>query len=137
MSRRLARTSAIQYTYAWSYGYRDDPYAFMDYFGKPVKENDKLLCYKLIANTIGNISTIDKIIADKLIKDFEDMPQIDISILRVGITELVLIHRELPAVVINEYVEIADEYSTTLAKRVINAILDGVKNDLESLKKPP
>ena len=136
MSRRLARAVAVQYTYAWSYGYREDPYSFMDYMKKPVKDEDKALCYKLISNTISNIAVIDKIIADKVVRKSQ-ITQIDMSILRVGIAELVLIHKEIPSVVINEYLEITNEYSSALSKGFINAILDSVKEDLESLKKPP
>lgn len=135
MSRRAAREIAVKYIYAWSYGYDEDLDAFIDYIEKPLKNKDKDFCRLLVNYTIRSIKTVDELMQSKMKQNFKNLPQIDKSILRVSITELVAINRNVPAVVINEYVEMTNKYSSESSKRAVNAILDNIKNDLVALEK--
>ncbi|AEA34398.1 transcription antitermination factor NusB [Hippea maritima] len=131
MSRRKARTVAVQYIYSKEFGNEDSPYAFMDFVGHPKKEDDKAFAKKLIDGTIQNLDIINNLIKKYASAGDDIMSLIDKSILRVGIYELLFLREAHPVVVINEYVNIAKELSKESSKSLVNAILDKVyKGDL-------
>ena len=67
--------------------------------------------------------------------DAERIAQIDMILLEMGVTEL-LYFETIPAkVTINEYIDIAKEYSTEQSGHFVNGILDSIRKDLESADK--
>ncbi|WP_025209399.1 transcription antitermination factor NusB [Hippea sp. KM1] len=126
MSRRKARTVAVQYIYSKEFGNEDGPFEFMDFVGQPKKEDDRLFAKGLIEGTLSNLDIINNLIKKYAAVGEDIMSLIDKSILRVGIYEL-LFHRQAhPVVVINEYVNIAKELSKDSSKALVNAILDRI-----------
>ena len=126
MSRRRARTAAVQYIYAKEFGGKEEPYSFIEFVGKPKKENDKAFSKKLIEGTLNNLPYIDTLIKNYAESGDDIMSIVDKSILRVGIYELLFLKETHPIVVINEYVNIAKEFSKETSRSLINAILDKV-----------
>lgn len=56
---------------------------------------------------------------------------IDIELLQMGVAELLYFETIPPKVTINEYIDIAKEYSTEQSGQFVNGILDGLRKDLE------
>lgn len=61
----------------------------------------------------------------------KNMPLVDRNLLRVAVAELTMLQAP-PAVVINEAVEIAREYSTKDSPKFVNAVLDQVRATLDT-----
>jgi len=126
MSRRQARVAAVQYIYAKEFGNIEEPYPFIEFAGKPKKEDDKAFSKKLIEGTLKNLLYIDSLIKKYADAGDDIMSLVDKAILRVGIYELLFLKEAHPVVVINEYVNIAKELSKESSKSLVNAILDKV-----------
>lgn len=76
------------------------------------------------------------LIEPKLINwEAERVAQIDLILLRLGLCELLYFPTIPTKVTINEYIEIAKQYSTPQSGHFVNAILDKVLKDLEKEKK--
>ncbi len=126
MSRRKARIAAVQYVYSNEFGNNDEPYSFIEFLGKPKKEEEKLFSKKLIDGTLSNLNYIDSLIKKYAETGDDIMSVVDKCILRVGVYELLFLKETHPIVVINEYVNIAKELSKESSKSLVNAILDKI-----------
>ncbi len=126
MSRRKARVAAVQYIYANEFGTKDEPNSFLDFVGKPTKEEERDFTKKLIDGTVKNLPYIDSLIKQHAKEGDDIMSLVDKCILRVGIYELLFVKDTPPIVVINEYVNIAKELSKESSKALVNAILDKI-----------
>lgn len=67
--------------------------------------------------------------------DAERIAHIDMILLEMGVAELLYFETIPPKVTINEYIDIAKEYSTEQSGQFVNGILDGIRKDLESSNK--
>ena len=88
----------------------------------------------LINQTLENMDSIDKIIADVAENwDISRMAALDRSILRLGTAEILF--SDVPEkVAINEAIEIAKRFSTDNSGRFVNGILDKVARMKSDLK---
>lgn len=76
------------------------------------------------------------LIEPKLINwEADRVAQIDLTLLRMGLCEMLYFPTIPTKVTINEYIEIAKQYSTPQSGHFVNAILDKVLKDLEKEKK--
>lgn len=126
MSRRKARVAAVQYLYANEFGTKEEPHSFIEFVGKPKKEDEKAFSKKLINGTLNNLLFIDSLIKKYAEAGDDIMSLVDKCILRVGIYELLFLKETPSVVVINEYVNIAKELSKESSKALVNAILDKI-----------
>jgi N utilization substance protein B len=63
--------------------------------------------------------------------DADRIAHLDMIIMKLGVCEL-LYFETIPAkVTINEYIDLAKEYSTTQSGQFVNGILDNIHKDLE------
>jgi transcription antitermination protein NusB len=62
--------------------------------------------------------------------DAERIAALDMILMKMGVAELLYFETIPPKVTINEYIELAKEYSTAQSGQFINGILDGVHKDL-------
>ncbi|MGC4057016.1 MAG: transcription antitermination factor NusB [Chitinophagaceae bacterium] len=77
-----------------------------------------------------------ELIRPKLINwEAERVAQIDLILLRLGICELLYFPTIPTKVTINEYIEIAKQYSTPQSGHFVNAVLDRLLKDFEQEKK--
>lgn len=67
--------------------------------------------------------------------DAERIAHIDMILLEMGVAELLYFETIPPKVTINEYIDIAKEYSTEQSGQFVNGILDSIRKDLESSDK--
>ncbi len=89
----------------------------------------------LVAQTLKNIKAIDEDLK-KIIKNWkpERLGIIDRTLLRLGAAEIKYFADIPPKVSINEYIEIAKDYSEDDAPGFINGILDKLARNSEKLK---
>lgn len=63
--------------------------------------------------------------------DAERIAHLDMIIMKLGVCELLFFETIPTKVTINEYIDLAKEYSTTQSGQFVNGILDSIHKDLE------
>jgi N utilization substance protein B len=90
----------------------------------------------LLATAIEKVDYCMELIEPKLINwESDRVAQIDLILLRLGLCELLYFETIPTKVTINEYIEIAKQYSTPQSGHFVNAVLDKILKDLEKDKK--
>ncbi|WP_070786809.1 transcription antitermination factor NusB [Flavobacterium crassostreae] len=98
--------------------------------------DDKAFVKDLFRKTILNESELGKEFADKTPNwDSDRIAEIDTIILKMAICEFLKFPSIPVKVTLNEYLELAKEYSTPKSSIFINGILDNLVKELESNKK--
>lgn len=88
---------------------------------------------ELLEQTINNKENHMELIATRLKNwDVKRLPSTDIYIIRMALSELLYFPSIPTKVTINEYIDIAKEYSTPKSKEFINGILDNLTKDLKA-----
>ena len=83
---------------------------------------------KITNGTIENLKIIDQKIEPFATRSLKSMDITDLSLLRLGVFELVYL--EVPyKVVLNEYIEIAKDYGAESSYKFINSILDKISQE--------
>lgn len=67
--------------------------------------------------------------------DAERIAQLDMILMRMGVCEFLYFETVPPKVTINEYIDIAKEYSTPQSGQFVNGILDGIHKELVAQNK--
>lgn len=90
----------------------------------------------LLSTAIEKADYCMELIEPKLINwEADRVAQIDLILLRLGVCELLYFPTIPTKVTINEYIEIAKQYSTPQSGHFVNAVLDKILKDLEKEKK--
>jgi N utilization substance protein B len=98
--------------------------------------DDKEFIADLMQKTIGNDAAFQKLIANKTQNwDAERIALTDIIIMKMALSELLFFASIPVKVSINEYLDLAKEYSTPKSNAFINGILDKILADLKSENK--
>ncbi len=88
---------------------------------------------ELLETTEEKTDQLDELIKPKLRNwDAERLALLDMILLHMGVCEFLYFETIPPKVTINEYIDIAKEYSTPQSGQFINGILDNVRKELES-----
>ncbi len=94
-------------------------------------DDDREFGRELLLRTFQNRDELSDIIAGKVKNwDFNRLSQVDKILLMMGLAEMLYFPSIPPTVSINEYVEIAKEFSTPKSNKFINGILDNAYKDL-------
>ena len=97
------------------------------------EEEDKALAKDLFRKTATNNGVYQKLIEEKLVNwDLDRVASTDMLLMKMAVSEFINIKSVPTKVTMNEYIEIAKEYSTPKSHGFINGILDKL---LEELKK--
>ncbi|GAA4327719.1 transcription antitermination factor NusB [Flaviaesturariibacter amylovorans] len=110
-------------------GYLTKPGSFrIDPFVSP----DKLQFAKsLLATVLEKGEQLDSYIHPKLKNwDAERIAALDMILMKMGVAELLFFETIPPKVTINEYIELAKEYSTGQSGQFVNGILDNIHKEL-------
>ena len=96
------------------------------------KKADKKYVREGFALCRDNIEDIDRII-DKYSRDWSvgRMPKVDLSLLRLAITEIMYMKELNVAIVANEVIELAKRYGSENSGRYINGVIGKVIEDLD------
>jgi N utilization substance protein B len=85
----------------------------------------------LIQTLIDKKEHLEEIIVPKLKNwDAERLAALDLIILKMGVSEFLYFDTIPPKVTINEYIDIAKEYSTPQSGQFVNGILDNIHKEL-------
>ncbi|MGP3974763.1 transcription antitermination factor NusB [Streptomyces sp. 8N114] len=91
----------------------------------------------LVEGYAGNIARIDELLSTYAVDwTLDRMPDVDRSILRLGVYELLWVDEVPDAVVIDEAVQLAKEFSTDESPGFINGLLGRLKELKPSLSRP-
>ncbi|MCX7878048.1 MAG: transcription antitermination factor NusB [Ignavibacteria bacterium] len=136
LTRHSLREKSLQILYA--YELTGDPIEQIMHYqlaeiNKPV---DIRFCEKLVVKTIENNQYYDTLIQDTVENwDIERIALLDSIIIKMCITEF-LFFEEIPTKVsINEYIEIAKDFSTVNSGKFVNGVLDAILAKLLSENK--
>ena len=110
-------------------GYLQKPGAFrIDQFISPEK---KQFAKSLLDTVLEKREQLESYIHPKLKNwDAERIAALDMILMKMGVAELLFFETIPPKVTINEYIELAKEYSTPQSGQFINGILDNIHKDL-------
>ncbi len=131
--RRDGRMAAVQFLYSWELNRPEHLASALEFFfGEMEQPRDYYpFAEEIIHGAIEHMEEIDahvRTLAQNW--DFDRIAKIDLSILRVGIFEM-LYRKDIPPVVsINEAINLSKQFSNADAKRFINGILDRLKDKL-------
>jgi N utilization substance protein B len=136
--RHRARESALQILYQWEVGKVDIDRAARTLFSAqwpdetPPSEELRQLAETLARQTVERLAPVDALIAETSAHwRPERMAVIDRLILRMALAEMTGTSEVPHAVVINEALELAREFSTEDAVKFINGILDAIRKKLD------
>ena len=128
MSRRQSRKSAMQLIYEMNMNGDYDKNRIEEFFKyQNINKND-IVCFKeIVLNFIEHIDDIVNIIENNTKQwNLDRINKLDLSILQVGVCEILYVESTPDSVAINEAVELAKEYSTEKSYSFINGILGSV-----------
>jgi N utilization substance protein B len=132
MNRKETREEAVKVAYSMDVNKEFDKTAINRYVEHFELENiDMDYLSKTIGDLIDNIEMIDKYITDNS-KDWKinRIAKVDLSILRVALSEILYNDKIPESVSINEAVEISKKYSNEDSHKYINGILGTVVRDI-------
>ena len=130
MDRKVARAHAMKLIYEWEMGGDGGDETRQDLLEIVTGEKESDFMNAMFE---GVVSRVDEI--DEKIKEFahgwsiERITRVDLAILRLGVYEL-LLGKVPKGIVINEAVDLANQYSTEKAGAFINGILGNVGRSL-------
>lgn len=123
MDRKMARAHAMKLIYEWEMGGDGGEDTRMNLLGVEPGERESEFMNRMFEGVVVNEEKLDAGIAAHLRGwTLERISKVDLAILRLGAYELML--GEIPAgIVINEAVELANQYSSDKAGSFINGVL--------------
>ena len=131
MDRKLARAHAMKLIYEWEMGGDggEETRLYLLEVQPDEKETDYMNA--MFEGVLANTAEIDEKLA-KYVRGWslERVTRVDLAILRLGAWELML-GKVAPGVVINEAVELANQYSTDKAGAFVNGVLGSLNRALE------
>lgn len=134
-SRHLSRTVAMQSLFEWDFNGRKEELKTiiknnLAQFAVEIKEPE--FVYSLAEGVAGKLSEIDEIIT-KTAPDWpvDQIPEVDRSVLRLGIYELQFQKQAPPKVAINEAVELAKTFGGEQSGKFVNGVLGTLYKQME------
>ena len=129
MDRRIARAHAMKLIYEWEMGGDGGEDTRIELLGVESGENETEYMNGMYDGVVSNREEIDRQISDHLRGwTIDRLSRVDLAILRLGVYELML--KETAAgIVINEAVELANQYSTEKAGAFINGVLGSISRE--------
>ena len=126
MDRKSARAHAMKLIYEWEMGGDGGDETRLNLLEVAPGERESEYMNRMFTGVVDHVEEIDqKISAFARGWTIERIMRVDLAILRLGVYELSL--GEVPAgVVINEAVELANEFSTDKAGAFINGVLGNI-----------
>ena len=129
MDRRIARAHAMKLIYEWEMGGDGGEDTRIELLGVEPGENETEYMNGMYDGVVSNRDEIDRQISDHLRGwTIDRLSRVDLAILRLGVYELML-KETATGIVINEAVELANQYSTEKAGAFINGVLGSISRD--------
>ena len=129
-SRRKARKFALQAIYQWNLGGQVDSAEQLEVKFKSGNTYHKYVDWELFSILVRGVlehhELLGGVFAPLLSNDFDQLNQVELSILRLGCFELKYCKDTPFKVVISEYVDLANEFGAVDGEKFVNSILDKV-----------
>lgn len=131
MSRRKAREVAFKVIYQVDQVQAEPKKAFKFMIDEDgLQDKDRAFAWQLIEGSLDNLPSIDaKIAYYSTAWDLNRMSSVDRNIMRIGAYEILFMEHSLPAIPIDEAIELAKKYSEDNSASFVNAILDKIKGE--------
>ncbi len=105
-------------------------------FREVISADKWIFAKNLISTVMEKKEHIEKLIVPKLKNwDAERIASLDMIIMKMGVAEFLYFDTIPPKVTINEYIDIAKEYSTEQSGQFVNGILDNIHKELVQQEK--
>ena len=132
MDRKIARAHAMKLIYEWEMGGDGGEETRLNLLGVEPGERESEYMNRMFEGVVAEQEELDERIARHLRGwTIERISRVDLAILRLGAYELSV--GEVPAgIVINEAVELANQFSTEKAGAFVNGILGNIARSLEA-----
>lgn len=123
MDRKIARAHAMKLIYEWEMGGDGGEDTRINLLGVETGEKESEFMNRMFEGVVANQEELDQRISKHLRSwTIERLSKVDLAILRLGAYELML--DEVPVgIVINEAVELANQFSSEKAGSFINGVL--------------
>lgn len=126
MDRKTARAQAMKLIYEWEMGGDGGEDTRLGLLEVTPDERESEYMNRMFEGVVANVETIDSKISEfSRGWSLERLTRVDLSILRLGTYELML-GKDPAGVIINEAVELANEFSTDKAGAFINGVLGNI-----------
>ncbi len=100
-------------------------------FRQMVSPDKEQFAYELLAAVLDKTEHLQSLIIPKLKNwDPERIALLDMILMKMGVSEFLYFETIPPKVTINEYIDLAKEYSTQQSGQFVNGILDNIHKDL-------
>jgi len=125
-TRHQVRQAVISLLYAKEMGSEMDEFSGEFLESRRIRNKQKEFTSELIEGIYANLSEIDELLNSRLKEHkLDEVGAVERAILRLGVYELKFTSTD-KAIVINEAVELAKEFSNETATKFINGVLDGL-----------
>ena len=112
-------------------GYLHKPGSFN--FSQPISADKEEFAKELLKTVLDKKDHLESIIVPKLKNwDPERIALIDMLMMKMGVAEFLYFETIPPKVTINEYIDLAKDYSTAQSGQFVNGILDNIHKELVS-----
>lgn len=130
MNRVTARTHAMKLIYEWEMGGEGGEDTRIDLLGVQPGEEESAFMERMFSGVVENAAEIDRRIEENACGwKLERISRVDLAILRLATCELM--HGKTPqAVVINEAVEMARQYSGEKSPQFVHGVLGSISRSL-------
>jgi N utilization substance protein B len=130
--RRIIREKVLQILYAYEMNNEGHKETVSTLLEDVDDKSDRDFADELISKVIEYSSELDKKIKERVANwEMNRIALVDKILLRMGICELMFFSDIPPKVSINEFIEIAKEYSTARSGKFVNGILDAILSELK------
>ncbi|MBT3318707.1 MAG: transcription antitermination factor NusB [Clostridia bacterium] len=138
MSRRSARDTAFRLFFEYSTVGEFNPATkdiMRDCFDKGMNENAWSYVSDVLEKYQANIESVDTIVeANSTGWKINHMAKVELSILRLGTTELLYCDDIHESITMNECVELAKKYASTKSSRFVNGVLGAISKSINVAK---
>ena len=125
-TRHQARIAIVGILYARDFNEINDDFIQEYLEDKKIRNEQKNFALELYKGVLANIENINEILKNNL-KEFDKLSHIELAILRISVYELYYSQTQ-KAIIINEAVELAKELAHDNSSKLINAVLDSIKD---------
>ena len=130
MNRSMARAQAMKLIYEWEMGGDGGEDTRLNLLEIKPDESETDYMNRMFEGVVANVGAIDERLA-RFVRGWslDRVTRVDLAILRLAVYELML-DEEPEGAVINEAVELANQYSTDKAGAFINGVLGNLRRDM-------
>jgi N utilization substance protein B len=128
-SRRKSRELALQMLFQWDLGGHSTAQITQTFLGpRKLDPETARFAQELFEGTVREAESLDaQVRSHSQHWRLERMAAVDRNILRLALYELLHVHENPPAVVINEALELARRFSTADSVEFVNGVLEGAR----------